>query len=72
MASLKEMWQCQIHNCGYIYDPDKGDPRYNVAPGTPFQRLPDDWRSPFCSASKKMYRPLAGPGSTQEEGKKHR
>ena len=25
MAKPEEMWQCQFTNCGYIYDPDRGD-----------------------------------------------
>ena len=25
MAKPEEMWQCQTLNCGYIYNPDKGD-----------------------------------------------
>ncbi len=25
MAKPEEMYQCQMTNCGYIYDPDKGD-----------------------------------------------
>jgi len=25
MATPEEMWQCQTVNCGYIYNPDKGD-----------------------------------------------
>ena len=29
--------------CGYIYDPAAGDPDSGIAPGTPFEDLPDDW-----------------------------
>ncbi len=25
MAKPEEMYQCQTVNCGYIYDPDRGD-----------------------------------------------
>jgi len=28
-------WKCKI--CGYIYDPEKGDPDDNIAPHTPFE-----------------------------------
>ena len=24
--------------CGYVYDPEKGDPDGNIAPGTPFSK----------------------------------
>ncbi|MCD6480870.1 MAG: rubredoxin [Thermoplasmata archaeon] len=38
--------------CGYIYDPAKGDADGNIAPGTSFEKLPDDWVCPICGASK--------------------
>ena len=28
--------------CGYIYDPEVGDPDAGIAPGTPFENLPED------------------------------
>ena len=31
--------------CGYVYDPAVGDPDNGIAPGTPFDALPEDWRS---------------------------
>lgn len=41
--------------CGWIYNPDKGDPDGDIAPGTPFEELPDDWCCPVCGASKDMF-----------------
>lgn len=41
--------------CGYIYDPAKGDPDSGIAPGTPFEMLPDNWRCPICGVSKDMF-----------------
>lgn len=38
--------------CGYVYDPEAGDPDSGIAPGTPFESLPDDWVCPWCGASK--------------------
>jgi len=35
---------CQV--CGFIYDPEVGDPDNGVAPGTPFEELPEDWVCP--------------------------
>lgn len=67
MAKPEEMWQCQTVNCGYIYDPDRGDRKGKIPKGTCFEDLPDDWRCPICGASKKMFRPLAGPGSAAAE-----
>jgi rubredoxin len=42
-------------NCGYIYDPEKGDPESNIKPGTDFKDLPNDWTCPVCSANKDMF-----------------
>jgi rubredoxin len=38
--------------CGYVYDPEQGDPDNGVAPGTKFEDVPDDWECPVCGASK--------------------
>lgn len=46
-------WQCIP--CGYIYDPAKGDPDGGVAPGTPFESIPEDWVCPVCGASKDQF-----------------
>ncbi|MBA4391248.1 MAG: High molecular weight rubredoxin [Syntrophus sp. (in: bacteria)] len=41
--------------CGYVYDPDAGDPDSGIAPGTPFEDLPDTWVCPTCSAPKSEF-----------------
>ncbi|NOX34689.1 MAG: rubredoxin [Deltaproteobacteria bacterium] len=38
--------------CGYVYDPDDGDPDNGIDPGTSFEDLPDDWCCPICGAEK--------------------
>jgi rubredoxin len=48
-----ERYQCR--RCGYIYDPESGDPDGNISPGTPFELLPDDWECPICGASKNFF-----------------
>jgi rubredoxin len=58
MAEPKEMYQCQVANCGYIYNPDKKDRKNKTALGTKFQDLPDDWCCPVCGASKKSFKPM--------------
>ena len=68
MSTQKDMYQCQITNCGYVYNPDKGEEKTNTPPGISFKDLPNNWHSPFCSASKKSFRPLDGPGSVKVEG----
>jgi rubredoxin len=70
MAAPEEMYQCQTVNCGYIYNPDKGDRKGKIAKDTLFKDLPDDWHCPVCGASKKAFRPLIGPGSVQAENMK--
>ncbi len=49
-------YRCTV--CGYIYDPQVGDPDTGVNPGTPFENLPDDWTCPVCGVSKDMFEPL--------------
>ncbi len=46
-------YRCTI--CGYIYDPEKGDPDNGVKPQTRFEDLPDDWVCPVCGAEKDMF-----------------
>jgi flavin reductase (DIM6/NTAB) family NADH-FMN oxidoreductase RutF len=41
--------------CGYVYDPADGDPEGGIEPGTPFEKLPDDWACPVCGASKDEF-----------------
>jgi rubredoxin len=67
MAKPEEMFQCQTVNCGCIYDPDRGDRRGKVKKGTNFNELGEEWCCPVCAATKKMFKPLVGPGSTKEE-----
>ncbi|MBW1726711.1 MAG: rubredoxin [Deltaproteobacteria bacterium] len=38
--------------CGYVYDPEQGDPDNGVNPGTKWEDVPDDWECPVCGASK--------------------
>ncbi|TET37743.1 MAG: rubredoxin [Planctomycetota bacterium] len=45
-----QRWICLI--CGYVYDPEVGDPERGVEPGTKFDDLPADWVCPICGASK--------------------
>jgi len=51
-------YQCSV--CGYIYDPEKGDPDGGIAPGTPFEQLPDDWVCPVCGAEKDRFEKIEG------------
>jgi rubredoxin len=48
-----EKWQCTV--CGYIYDPEIGDPENGVEPGTMFDDLRDGWVCPECGADKSQF-----------------
>jgi rubredoxin len=41
--------------CGYIYDPEEGDPDSDIPPGTSFEDLPEDWVCPVCGAEKDEF-----------------
>jgi rubredoxin len=46
-------FKCVI--CGYIYDPELGDPNDNIPPGIPFNDLPGDYICPVCGAGKDEF-----------------
>jgi rubredoxin len=48
-----DKWICSI--CGYVYDPALGDPDGDIAPGTSFEDIPDDWVCPECGADKDAF-----------------
>ncbi|MGA9380351.1 MAG: rubredoxin [Phormidium sp.] len=43
--------------CGYIYDPEQGDPDSDISPGTAFENIPEDWVCPVCGAGKEDFEP---------------
>lgn len=44
--------------CGYVYDPEQGDPMNNIPPGTSFEQLPAAWVCPMCYAPPALFDPL--------------
>jgi len=48
-----QKWKCTV--CGYVYDPEQGDPDSDIEPGTDFEDLPDDWVCPECGANKDAF-----------------
>ena len=52
-----KQWECIV--CGYIYDPEEGDPDSDIPPGTVFEDLPEDWVCPECGAPKSQFKELA-------------
>ncbi|GGI26141.1 MULTISPECIES: rubredoxin [Bradyrhizobium] len=45
--------ECGI--CWTVYDPADGDAVAQIAPGTPFSLLPEEWRCPNCDAPKSKF-----------------
>ncbi len=41
--------------CGYLYDPENGDPEAGIKPGTSFEDIPDDWVCPLCGVGKEDF-----------------
>jgi rubredoxin len=56
-APAMSKYICEI--CGYIYDPEKGDPSEGIPAGTPFEKLPGDWKCPICGADKTMFKKVS-------------
>ncbi|KYH29057.1 MULTISPECIES: acyl-CoA dehydrogenase family protein [Clostridium] len=49
-------WKYHVCNgCGYEYDPGVGDPEGEIAPGTLFENLPEEWNCPACGEGKDMF-----------------
>ena len=44
---------CEV--CGYIYDEELGDPDHGIAPGTPWEEVPDDYVCPLCGVGKDQF-----------------
>lgn len=41
--------------CGYEYDEAAGDPDNGIAPGTPWEEVPDDFTCPLCGVGKEEF-----------------
>ncbi len=46
-------YKCLV--CGYIYNPEVGDPDAAMKPGTSFEDLPEDWTCPICRVEKAQF-----------------
>ena len=44
---------CDI--CGYVYDPEIGDPDSGIEAGTAFEDIPAEWHCPECEVSKYYF-----------------
>ena len=46
-------YECEV--CGLIYDEACGLPEEQIAPGTRWEELPDDWLCPDCGAPRSAF-----------------
>ena len=46
-------FQCIV--CGFVYDEFKGLPEEDIAAGTRWVDIPDDWECPECGVSKSDF-----------------
>lgn len=51
--------------CGWVYDPEQGDPDGGIAPGTAWEDIPDDWVCPVCGVGKEDFEPVEQAASDQ-------
>jgi len=49
----KTKLECKI--CWYVYQPEIGDDYWQIASGTPFSQLPEDWTCPECDGNKNDF-----------------
>jgi [NiFe] hydrogenase assembly HybE family chaperone len=52
-------YECGV--CWYAYDADEGDDEWQVAPGTTFEELPEDWRCPRCDGPREGFLRATAP-----------
>ncbi|PSN17710.1 rubredoxin [filamentous cyanobacterium CCP5] len=52
-----QKYKCTV--CGYVYDPEAGDPDSGIEPGTGFEDIPKDWSCPKCGATKSQFEPMS-------------
>ena len=46
-------YACDV--CGWEYDEEKGAPEADIAPGTAFETLGDDFVCPICGVGKENF-----------------
>lgn len=49
---------CEV--CGYVYDEAAGEPENGIAPGTPWDALPDGYACPLCGVGKEQFSEIPG------------
>ena len=49
--------------CGYVYEPEQGDDKGQIPPGTAFEDVDQTWRCPVCGAPKSRFRSVGSMGA---------
>ncbi len=55
-STMDKKYVCTV--CDWVYDPAIGDPDSDIAPGTAFADIPDDWVCPICGVGKDEFEPV--------------
>lgn len=65
--------QLECRACGYVYKPNKGDPKNGIIAGTPFTALPATWKCPTCGAKQAAFTNIGilGKASGFKENQKY-
>lgn len=58
-GTAMEQYRCPY--CGYVYDPEVGDPKHGAPPGTSFDDVPNGWRCPECHTEHSAFAPWPAP-----------
>ncbi len=53
MSPLHTKYVCSV--CGYVYDPQVGDPDAGIFPPRAFGDLPEEWICPQCGVGKDLF-----------------
>jgi rubredoxin len=61
-----DRYSCSV--CGYLYEPENGDPMRGIPANTGFKELPLGWVCPVCSASKDMFAGFGSSGTDLVQG----
>jgi len=51
-----QKYKCIV--CGFVYDPEEGDPDSGIPPGTAFEDIPETWICPVCGVRKADFEPV--------------
>jgi flavorubredoxin/rubredoxin len=53
-AAAPTRYRCK--QCGWVYDPARGDPEHGIPPGTAFADLPPGWVCPLCGVPPRRFK----------------